>query len=131
MSNSSKIMITEEETTQRPPLQFSTNPILLCRLPLAADRRYDGSVLLELGESLVHILAVKSGKGVHFSGRHRLACAAHGLENLYHSLLFVILHQLLLVFGQRLQPDLIIWREWYIFALTTSVYCCFYTLFGT
>ena len=77
-------MITEEEiTSQWPPLPFPTNPILLCRLPLAADRRYDGSVLFELGESLVNLLAVKSGKGSHFSGRHRLACAAHGLENLY------------------------------------------------
>ena len=40
------------------------------------------SVLLELGESLVHLLAVKSGKGGHFSGRHRLACATHSIENL-------------------------------------------------
>ena len=55
---------------------------LLGRLPLTADWGYDGPVLLELGESLVHLLAVDSGKGGHFTGRHRLACAAHSLENL-------------------------------------------------
>ena len=113
-NSSSKIMITEEETA---------NGLLSCILQI---RFYSaGCHLQRTGDTMA------PSKGGHFSGRHRLACAAHGLENLYHSLLFVILHQLLLVFGQRLQPDLIIWREWYIFALTTSVYCCFYTLFGT
>lgn len=33
--------------------------MLLGRLPLAADGRNDCPVLLELGESLVHLLAVK------------------------------------------------------------------------
>ena len=59
-------MLTEEESVWS-PLLYYINPILLCRLPLAADRGYDGSVFLELGESLVHLLAVKTGKGGHYS----------------------------------------------------------------
>ena len=44
------------------PKRFGTRQSdLLGRLPLAADRGYYGPVLLELGESLVHLLVVESG----------------------------------------------------------------------
>ena len=73
---------TEEEADADDLLFCMCISDLLGRLPLAADGRHDCAVLLELGEYLVHLLAVKSGKGGHFTGRHRLACAAHSLENL-------------------------------------------------
>ena len=52
---------------------------LLSRSPLAADGRHDGTLLLQLGESLVDLLAVGTQCLRHVASRDGLASLTHGL----------------------------------------------------
>ena len=61
----------------RPVLSLKVK--LLRRFPLAADGRHDGTLLLQLGESLVDLLAVGTQCLRHVASRDGLACLAHSL----------------------------------------------------
>ena len=61
----------------------NSTPILFCGFPLAADGRYDGSFLLEFGESLVNFFAVSAEGFGHITGGNGLTRFAHGLEYLF------------------------------------------------
>ena len=52
---------------------------MLCGLPLAADGRHDGTLLLQFCESLIHFFAVGTKCLGHFTSGDGLARFAHGL----------------------------------------------------
>ena len=59
--------------------------LLFCRFPLAADGRHDSALFLQLGESLVNDLAVKSSQLGNLASVQRHAGLAHHFKHLFFS----------------------------------------------
>ena len=79
-------------------VQYSfPNALFLRRLPFAANRRNDGSVLLHGSHRLIYHLTVKPSQFCNLSCIERLSCLLHCFKNLF---LFIHLGFLLLIYLQ-------------------------------